>query len=445
MNPSTREHFDTIIVGAGVSGLTAARDLRRAGQHLVVYEARDRIGGRVHTERTNGHTTDIGASWIHGILDSSVHAETQRIGMREAEFTVGSFQAGGRPMAYFGPDGERLSQDDANGYVADVAVLDPELATAIARAPEGASYADAALAAIETCAARGGWSAERAERMREYHRHRAEEQYGAWWEDLDAHGLDDDQIEGDEVVFPDGYDALPAALAEGLEVRLSSPVTRVAWHDAGATVTAGGREITADHVIITVPVGVLQSGQLEIEPALPATIAGALAGFAMNEFEKVFLRFDAPFWDAGHYALKRQGSAARWWHSWYDLTAATGTPTLLTFAAGPAARATREWSDAQIIASVMRSLREIYGPDVPDPDSTRVTRWREDPWAHGSYAYAIPGTPPEAHSQLATPVGSVLQLAGEATWQEDPATVTAALESGARAARRVIDGIFSPA
>lgn len=430
-----------IVVGAGVAGLAAARDLHRAGSRVMVFEARARVGGRVHTERVDGHVTDLGASWIHGVDDSTLHEATRALGMREVEFTVGSFQAGGRPMAYFGPDAKRLTRAQAEGFVADVAALDPELAAAIARAPDGASYADAARAAIDTLAAREGWDADRAERVREYHRHRSEEQYGAWWEDLDAHGLDDDQIEGEEVVFPDGYDALPFALAEGLDVRLSTPVTRVAWGAAGVTVTADGRPHTADHAIVTVPVGVLQSGQIEFVPALPGPVTGALSGLAMNEFEKVFLRFESPFWDEEIYAIKRQGSAAVWWHSWYDLSAAVGTPTLLTFAAGPAARAALDWNDGQIIASVMSALREIYGPAVPDPVSARVTRWRSDPWAHGSYAYARPGTPPEAHTQLATPVGGVLQLAGEATWQEDPATVTAALESGRRAARRVLDGI----
>lgn len=440
----TQNSFDVIVVGAGVSGLAAAGDLVRAGKRVVVLEARDRLGGRVHTERLGGHTTDLGASWIHGIDDSSLHEATRALGMREAEFTVGSFQAGGRPMAYFGPGDEPLTRGQADGFVADVAALDTELAAAIARAPEGASYADAVHAAVASFAVREGWDPDRAERVLEYHRHRSEEQYGAWWEDLDAHGLDDDQIEGDEVVFPDGYDALPYALAAGLDVRLSTPVTRVVWRDAGVTVHAGAQELTANHAIVTVPVGVLQSGQIEFTPELPERVAAALAGFAMNEFEKVFLRFDAPFWNDGVYAIKRQGAAAQWWHSWYDLSRAVGTPTLLTFAAGPAARATRDWSDDEIVASVMSSLRELYGPAVPDPAAATITRWRDDPWAHGSYAYAKPGTPPEAHTALATPVGRVLQLAGEATWQDDPATVTAALESGRRAAHRVLAGTFGP-
>ncbi|HPX41816.1 MAG TPA: FAD-dependent oxidoreductase, partial [Candidatus Hydrogenedentes bacterium] len=62
-------HADVIVVGAGVSGLTAAKLLRDAGQRVIVLEARGRIGGRTHTERADGWVTDMGASWIHGVDD----------------------------------------------------------------------------------------------------------------------------------------------------------------------------------------------------------------------------------------------------------------------------------------------------------------------------------------------------------------------------------------
>src|SRR5690606_13784393 len=99
------EHFDVIVVGAGVAGLAAARDLTDAGKRVVVLEARDRIGGRLHTERESGRITDLGASWIHGIENSPVYEATNSFGMRPVEFTLGSYQAGERPVAYYDPEG----------------------------------------------------------------------------------------------------------------------------------------------------------------------------------------------------------------------------------------------------------------------------------------------------------------------------------------------------
>ena len=190
--------------------------------------------------------------------------------------------------------------------------------------------------------------------------------------------------------------------------------------------------------MVTVPIGVLTSDDFEITPALPEPVAGAVQRLEMNAFEKVFLRFPRRFWDEGVYAIRQQGAHGAWWHSWYDLTRLHGEPTLLTFAAGPCAQETRSWDDDRVVASVLAELRRLYGDAVEEPVRVHVTRWQDDPYARGSYAYMTVGSTPEDHDLLATPVGGVLHLAGEATWTEDPATVTAALMSGHRAACTIL-------
>jgi len=446
MRQDQHEPVDVIVIGAGVAGLAAARLLAGAGRRVIVLEARDRIGGRLHTERADGRVTDLGGSWIHGIADSPVHAAAEAFGMPMVEFTVGSYQAGGRPIAYYGPDGARLSETAREAFIADVAAVDRRLAQVIAAAAPGSSYADVCDAAVAAEAQAAGWDDERAERVTEFLYHRSEEQYGADAVRLDAHGLDDDAIEGDEVVFPEGYDRLPAGLAHGLDLRLEHEVRRIRWSADGVTAETARGTFTAARAVVTVPVGVLQSDAFVFEPPLPDPVAGALGRLKMNAFEKVFLRFPRKFWDDGVYAIRHQGDEAEWWHSWYDLTALHGEATLLTFAAGECAIQTREWSDERIIESVMGPLRRLFGERTLEPTQARITRWQDDPYAHGSYAYMTVGSRPEDHELIATPLGgadgdpasAVLHLAGEATWQDDPATVTAALLSGHRAAERVL-------
>lgn len=428
------ERFDTIVVGAGVAGLTAARLLAQSGTRVVVLEARDRVGGRVWTEREGGLVTDLGASWIHGIVDSPVAAAAEAFGMRTVEFTVGGYQPDSRPIAYYGPDGIKLSDAEARAFADDIHTVDATLVDVVADSAADASYRDVTEAAISA----QGWEAERAQRVREYLEHRSEEQYGAWIDDLAAHGLDDDSIDGDEVVFPDGYDRLPVRLAAGLDVRLTHVVSHVSWASDGVTVTSDQGVFTADDAVVTVPVGVLRSDDFVIHPPLPEAVAGPLSRLTMNAFEKVFLRFPAKFWDDGVYAIRQQGPQSRWWHSWYDLTPLHGTPTLLTFAAGPAAEETRDWDEERIVESVLAQLRRLYGDRVLPPSHVRITAWQDDPFAHGSYAYMTVGSTTTDHDDLATPVGGVLHLAGEATWTDDPATVPAAMLSGHRAASNVL-------
>ncbi|QYH34641.1 NAD(P)/FAD-dependent oxidoreductase [Salinibacterium sp. M195] len=427
-------HFDTIVIGAGVSGLTAARFLTQAGQRVVVLEARDRVGGRTWTERSDGLISDRGASWIHGVDNNPLTDVVRGFGMRTVEFTVGSYQPDSRPIAYYSPNGERLSDSDVTEFADDVRAFDRQLVATVAASTLGDSYedvVDSALAALD-------WNADRAARVREFLLHRSEEQYGVHAGLLDAHGLDDDTVEGDEVVFPDGFDQLAANLATGLDVRLEHVVTGIEWSSGGAAVTSSRGILTAARVVVTVPIGVLKSGDLSFEPALPNWFTTAVAGFEMNNFEKVFLRFPTKFWDDNVYAIRQQGPAGEWWHSWYDLTDLHGIPALLTFAAGPSAIDARHWTDDRIAESVLDALRGLYGERVETPTHVLVTRWQDDPYSRGSYAYMKPGSTPEDHDLLATPIDGVLHFAGEATWTDDPATVTAALRSGHRAAENIL-------
>ncbi|MFD4652424.1 flavin monoamine oxidase family protein [Streptomyces sp. NPDC058441] len=433
--------MDTIVVGAGIAGITAARLLHAAGQRVVVLEARDRVGGRIWTDRTAGFSVDRGASWIHGLTGNPLTELVTALEMETHEFTVGSFQAGGRPIADYDESRRLLDDDATRQWTIDVDTADDLFQRTVAASGPDESYATAAERAL----AATGWEPERAERVRAFYRHRTEEQCGAEIEQVAAHALDEDTIEGDEVIFPGGYDALPQALAEGLDVRLGMTVTAITRSATGVRVDTEDESFEAAHVIVTVPLGVLKAGAIEFAPALPEAVAGPIARLGMGVFNKVFLQFRDRFWQDDVYAIRQHGRAGVPWHSWYDVSAVSSKPMLLTFAGGAWGREIEQKTDEEVVSSVLRSLREIYGDSVPEPVAHWITRWGVDPLALGSYSYVAVGSSHDDHDAMAGPIDGVLHFAGEATCGREPATVHGALQSGHRAAERILGSPISPA
>lgn len=427
--------FDTIVIGAGMSGVSAARMLADAGQRVTVLEGRDRIGGRMHTDRRAGFPVDRGASWVHGIDDSALWDLVQALGIPTLEYTVGSFQVGGRPIENFDRHGRPMDAAATTQWIADVEEADRLLVEEIGTSSPGDTYLDVTERALD----RSGLEPGRIDDIREFFRHRVEEQCGAWIGDLDAHGLDEDAIDGDEVIFPRGYDELPRRIAAGLDIRLAHVVTRVERSDAGVVVRTADAEFTADRAVVTVPLGVLKAGTIVFEPPLPDAVAGPIGRLGMGVFNKVFLQFPERFWGEDAYVIRALGEAGEHWHSWYDVSAVSGIPTLLTFAAGPFGRRMQTLPDRDVAADAVRTLRTLYGDAVGEPRAHWVTHWGADEFSVGSYSHLALGSSHHDHDELAGPVDGVLHFAGEATWGDEPATVGAAYYSGHRAAERILD------
>ncbi len=333
-----------------------------------------------------------------------------------------------------------MSAAESAQWVADVATADRALEREIALSWPGDTYRDVTERALDGLEREpDALDPERIDDIREFFRHRVEEQCGAWIGDLDAHGLDEDAITGDEVVFPRGYDEIPHRIAAGLDVRLGQVVHRV-------NLVRGRRARGDRRTVLRGPEADRHgaAGRAEGRRDRCSTRrcrsarAGPIARLGMGVFNKVFLQFPERFWEDGVYAIRALGEAGEHWHSWYDVSAISGRPTLLTFAAGPFGRHVQELDDAEIVADVVAALRDLYGADVPEPSAHWITRWGQDRFSHGSYSYVAAGSSHHDHDALADPIGGVLHLAGEATWGTEPATVGGAYASGVRAAERIL-------
>lgn len=254
----------------------------------------------------------------------------------------------------------------------------------------------------------------------------------AFWEDEDL-GLDDHVMAG-------GYASIVRVLARGLDIRLNANVTRIAFAGDQLEVrTADGQTLSASHVVVTVPLGVLKASHIEFCPPLPPAKQQAINRLAMASFEKVVLRYDRKFWPPGsssYIAADEEGG----WGEFTDMTlAAGGAPTLVCLTGGRFSTEQRaRMSDAEILAQVTDIAKILFQlTELPPLLGYVVTRWWHDPFSHGSYSYVPVGASQRDMDVLARTVDRRLLFAGEATCSAFHSTAHGAVKSGLRVAREL--------
>jgi monoamine oxidase len=264
---------------------------------------------------------------------------------------------------------------------------------------------------------------------------------GADADQLSARYWDQDEdLAGPDHVVIDGYDHVATALADGLDVRLGHPVHHVRWSDRGVTLEGPGLHLDCEHVICTVPLGVLKRGDIVFDPPLPSRKTKAIERLGMGVLDKIVMRFPEAFWprDYEHIGCLPEKSGEL--IGFTNLLAYGLPPTLIGWFAGRFAQALEHRDDAAVAERALDALRAGLGISVPRPSHIRVTRWSQDPHARGAYSHIAPGASGDDYDVLAEPVAGRLRFAGEATYRHHPATVHGAYMSGIREARRLVRG-----
>ncbi|WP_407361470.1 FAD-dependent oxidoreductase [Microbacterium sp. LBN7] len=316
------------VIGAGFAGATVSARLAAADMQVTVFEARDRIGGRVHSVVDDSWPMPVQlGAWLFGEGDEDLRQrmEAWEIGVVDLP-----------DAQWHGPEGDIEPVDSAPLQAAitaaQAAPADISLADALIEAggdPEDPSTA-ALLAALATTA--GADAA----------------QLSSWFPPaLPAAALTGARDD----LTPLVEDAL-----DGVEVSLSSPISRLAYDDSGVSVRLGtGEALSFDRVVVTVPLGVLQEQDLEFDPPLPFVNRTAIGALGMGRIETIWLRFDEAFWD----------SQAAIWHTvgadvgirtWINLRPATGENILVGIVGGAAAEEFADLDDTEALESAMESL-----------------------------------------------------------------------------------------
>ncbi len=416
-----------LVLGAGMAGLAAARDLVASGFQVTVLEARERVGGRVWTDRSLGSPVDMGASWIEGTKENPIAALAKECKARTFDTDEGDVDL----RDY---DGSRVPEAQVEQIEKDGEELMEALFEAAEEADKGRSLQegldelleDEELDPLERRAL--AWVIQ----------NEIVCDVAAETSQISLKGYgDDDAFDGPSVVFPEGYDQLPRHVARGLDVRQGHRVKHVDHGKDGVTVETNRGTFQGDAVVVALPLGVLRANTVTFSPPLPEEKRRAVERLRMGLLDKVVLAFPRVFWTQGATFsgyLPEEESA---YTSFLHVNEYAQAGALMAFVGGDTARAMEKKKEQDVVDEVMATLRTIHGRGIPDPTGVLISRWAADPLAGGSYSYVPVGVSASERDRLAAPVGDRLYFAGEATNRTYPATVHGAWLSGVREAARI--------
>jgi len=406
-----RSEVDIAVVGAGAAGIGAARRLVDKGSvSVLVLEARDRVGGRVHTIEPAGFPLDRGAEWLHSADRNPLSPMARDLGFsihrRPPEWTTRLRRSGATIEA----EADWIAIREAQGWARRKAAAEPS---------------DRPLASLLP-------------------------PIGRWNELLDAtstwgNGAELDRVSVKDYVryedsgvnwrLREGYGRLFERLADGLPIARDAAVSRIDHGGRAIRLETTRGTVTARRIIVTVPTSIIAAEVLRFDPPLPDKLAAA-AGLPLGVDDKLFIALSGslPGVEPDIYLVGSTTSRETMSYQVRPLD----RPAIYCFFGGRFAAALEREGEEAMFSFAAGELTRMFGNNIRGQLAPLAsTAWQRDPWARGSYSYALPGHA-EDRATLAASVDNRLFFAGEATSPNFFSTAHGAYLSGLTAAEAAL-------
>lgn len=411
-----------IVIGAGISGLAAAKKLKQNGFTVITLEAQEKVGGRLRTDRSLGVAFDEGASWIHGPDGNPITNLASQSG-------ANTFLTDDDNVSVFDTDGSAYPDSTLESLEDE---FNTALDTVINAGKQNQSFETIFNSLYPTYANNRLWKYMLSAFL--------EFNTGGDISKLSSkYFYDDEEFEGSDIIITNGYDKVTDFLAQGLDIRLNRRVTAIDYNGSKIKVTTSGNVFEGDYVVVTVPLGVLKNNTISFSPALPTDKATAIANTNMGNVNKFLLVWSSAFWDTNLQYIGYTPETKGKFNYFLNVQKFTSANALMTFAFGDYATITESMSDNDIINEIMSNLKAIYGNSIPNPINMLRTKWGQNINSYGAYSYATNGTTTADFDTLAEAINNKLFFAGEHTSRDYRGTVHGAYLSGIREAEKIID------
>jgi monoamine oxidase len=401
---------EVVIVGGGAAGIAAGRRLADAHIDCLLVEARQRLGGRAWTvDDGTGFPIDLGCGWLHS-ADRNPWQDIAQAQGRSIDGTPPPWTRRSAPIGF--PLVEQAAFLDAlhkfRERLDSLPEWEPDVASATFLEPLGRW--NHLIGAISTYAS------------------------GAELDRVSARDFNRYDDSGVNRRIVEGYGAAIAAHAAGLPVVLGCPVRLIDRGGRRLRVDTADGPITADAAIVTLPSNLIAEEQLRFTPALPEKTAAA-ASLPLGLADKLFLSLsDAQEFDKDSRVFGRTDRTRTGAYHFRPF----GRPQIEAYFGGPLAAELEAGGERAFLDFAVAELVDLLGSDFARRvKPMRLHPWGADPFAHGSYSYAVPGKA-ECRTALATPVDDRLFFAGEACSRGDYSTAHGAYLTGVAAADQAI-------
>lgn len=400
---------DVIIIGAGFAGISAARHLKASGVRAIILEARDRVGGRAFTDtQTLGRKFDQGPYWLHNKATNPLVPLARQAGTN----LLDSSTSDGRVFDQGAPSPDMAWDTISGAFVAWT--LRQSLTSSILK--DGSLGATLPNPTPAQKFVKNIFAVEMGEDP-----------------DLISRKGYNILASGEDLIPETGVGTLAQGLASGLDIRLNCPVSAVVWDGThGVTVKGGFGQLTARKVIITAPTGVLASGAIRFDPALPQATEAAISNLPMGAFEKHAMVLSQAMPDLPEYAISKSHVEQGIYHA---LLVSPDKKMVTALIPGPVSRRLFAEGLPAMEAFAEDLLKNVIGTRAR-VEARASTNWQSDPFARGSYAYSRVGHS-NARAIYAQPVDDRLFFTGDGA--DDPLAVTVggAWRNGQKAAKAV--------
>jgi len=419
-----------LVIGAGISGLAAAKNLNDSGYDVTILEAKDRIGGRLYTDRSLGVPLEVGANWIH-----DNNPETNPIMKIKEELGLESHKCSlAGSVASF-----QVLDKEGN----EIKVTNKELEKIEFRIGIFAYLArylrpSTSLTEIFTFVKKLGLLSFVKEEslfvlIQKIALEQADDPEKVSIEAL----FEQEEFANDEAVIG-GYDQIAYYFEKELhnKIILNSPIQNINYEQDVVKVVSANEIYEANAVIVTASLGALKKEVIKFTPELPTKKQQSIEKLGWGTLNKVMLKFTHKFWGDTDFIVVANKESK--FHAWINEEPICKEPVIVATITGENAKKLENKSDEEVAQIALNELKAVYGNKVSELDSYFVSKWSLDPYVFGSYSTNKVGENSQLlRKHLSTPVNSKLFFAGEATSVKVAGYLQMALQTGLREAENI--------